>query len=136
MKFSVDVVLWALRASLAASFLSAVADRFGLYGASGSPGVVWGNYDAFLEYTAIVNPWAPAGLVAVLGGIATVLEVGAAIALFARPVWGARVSAALLAVFALAMCTSVGPKAALDYSVFTAACGAWLLALQPTRVRD
>jgi hypothetical protein len=33
-----------LRLALAGSFLSAVADRFGLWGVYGSPNVAWGSY--------------------------------------------------------------------------------------------
>ena len=33
----------ALRVALAAGFLSAVADRFGLWGMPGTPGVAWGD---------------------------------------------------------------------------------------------
>ena len=56
-----------LRIALAAGLLSAVADRFGLWGHAGSSGVAWGNFDAFLSYTAKLNPWCPPGLVPVLG---------------------------------------------------------------------
>ncbi len=37
--------------ALAAGFLSAVADRFGLWGPTGTPGVAWGGFDPFLVYT-------------------------------------------------------------------------------------
>ena len=40
-----------LRLALAAGFLSAVADRFGLWGPPGTPGVAWGGFDRFLAYT-------------------------------------------------------------------------------------
>ena len=40
-----------LRLSIAGSYLSAVADRFGLWGKSGDPGVVWGNFQNFNIYT-------------------------------------------------------------------------------------
>lgn len=64
-----------LRYSLAASYLSAVADRFGVWGQAGDSGVVWGNFNSFLEYTQYLNPWAPVALANVLGYIATILEI-------------------------------------------------------------
>ncbi len=35
---------WFLRIALAAGFLSAAADRVGLWGAPGTPGVAWGEW--------------------------------------------------------------------------------------------
>ena len=49
-----------LRLALGMSFLSAVADRFGLWGAYGQPNVSWGNYARFVDYTAQLN-WGFAG---------------------------------------------------------------------------
>jgi hypothetical protein len=39
-----------LRIGLGVGFLSAVADRLGLWGAFGQPNVEWGNFSRFLEY--------------------------------------------------------------------------------------
>ena len=58
-----------LRYALGLGFLSAVADRFGLWGPFGQPNVGWGNFSRFLEYTATVNPYAPAGMIPALGVI-------------------------------------------------------------------
>ena len=44
-----------LRIALALAFLSAVADRFGLWGKPGSPGVSWGNMTQFNAYVARLN---------------------------------------------------------------------------------
>lgn len=41
-----------LRIALAFSFLSAVADRFGLWGPLGTPNVAWGDLKAYHDYTA------------------------------------------------------------------------------------
>ena len=119
----------ALRYALAITFLSAVADRLGWWGAPGSPNVAWGNYSSFLKYTAVLNPWAPQAMIALLGAAATFAEIALALALM----FGFRVkeaslcSAILLAVFAVSMSLTVGIKAPLDYSVFTATAGAFLL---------
>ena len=39
------------RLALGASFLSAVADRFGLWGPYGAKNVSWGTFAHFVEYT-------------------------------------------------------------------------------------
>ena len=111
------------RLALSAAFLSAVADRFGLYGPAGTAGVAWGDFTAFTAFTALINPWAPAGLVPALAWVATVAEVLLGVlllvGLFTRA--AALASAGLLVTFALAMATSLGLKAPLDYSVLSAA---------------
>jgi hypothetical protein len=58
-----------LRLALAVGLLSAVADRFGLWGPPGKPMVAWGTFTAFLAYTAQLNPGALAGLYPRLGGL-------------------------------------------------------------------
>jgi hypothetical protein len=42
-----------LRIALGISFLSAVADRFGLWGAYGQPNVAWGEFSRFVAYTLV-----------------------------------------------------------------------------------
>ena len=44
-----------LRCALGTAFLSAVADRFGVWGAPGQPGVAWGDFAHFQIYAAQVN---------------------------------------------------------------------------------
>src|SRR5215471_19309287 len=56
-----------LRLALAAGFLSAVADRFGLWGPAGTPGVAWGAFGPFLDYTGELLWFLPAGLVPAAG---------------------------------------------------------------------
>ena len=113
-----------LRLSLGAAFLSAVASRFGLCGAAGS------DWKHFLEGTAKLNWYLPHALIPMLAVSATVLEITFACLLIVG--WQVRKaafgSAALLMWFALAMVVGDGPKAPLDYSVFTAAFGALSLA--------
>src|SRR4051812_50149845 len=57
----------AMRMALAAGFLSAVADRFGLWGPIGTPGVSWGGFAKFLDYTGTLLPFLPTTLVAGAG---------------------------------------------------------------------
>jgi uncharacterized membrane protein YphA (DoxX/SURF4 family) len=121
---------FALRAALALSFLSAVADRFGLWGPPGAPNVAWGNFEAFLQYTHVLLPFVPASLIPLAGWTATVLEVVLAFGLLAgfQLRWFALGSAGLLLSFGLSMTFTLGPEPAFSYSVWTAACAAFVLA--------
>lgn len=120
-----------LRLALGISFLSAVADRFGLCGAYGQPNVAWGNYARFVDYTAKLNPFLPLALIPVLAALSTAAE--ALFGLLLVIGWKTRIasllSGALLTAFALAMTLALGVKAPLNYSVFSAAGGALLLAV-------
>ena len=121
-----------LRLALGAAFLSAVADRFGLWGAYGEPGVAWGDFAHFTAYTATLNWFAPEGLIPALAWAATAAEVGLGLGLifglFTRA--SALLSGLLLLLFAAAMTLALGVKAPLNYSVITAAAGALLLSGQ------
>src|SRR6266568_4669004 len=77
----VRVGSWLLRIALAMAFLSAVADRFGLWGPPGSPGVGWGDLTGFNAYVAKLNWFVPAGLIPVVGWASTAAETGLALAL-------------------------------------------------------
>jgi putative oxidoreductase len=118
------------RIALGTAFLSAVADRFGLWGKYGG----WGNFANFEKYTAQVNSFMPASTIPVLAWGATVAELSFGIALifgiWTR--WVARGSAVLLFLFGTAMAISFGIKSPLDYSVFSASAGALLLSIYPT----
>lgn len=115
-----------LRLALAASFLSAVADRFGFWPEAVS---AWGNWNSFLEYTEIVNPWYPVAFIPTLAVVATVAELllGLLLLIGLKTRLAANLSGILLLLFALSMTFSTGLKGALDYSVFTAAAAAFAL---------
>ncbi len=66
------------RVGLASLYAWVVADRLGMLGAADNPAVVWGDFEAFLEYTAALNPWAPRPLSDALGIVVTVVEIGLA----------------------------------------------------------
>ncbi|RYD24140.1 MAG: DoxX family protein [Verrucomicrobiaceae bacterium] len=119
-----------LRVALALSFLSAVADRFGLWGAPGAANVAWGNFPAFLDYTGLLLPMVPKGLVPIFGWMATIGEVVLALGLLAgwRVRWFAFGSAVLLFSFAASMTVALGVEPAFSYSVWTAGMAAVLLA--------
>lgn len=117
-----------LRFAIAIGFLSAVADRLGLWSKEVS---VWGNWDNFLSYTQLINPWVPNSLIPTLGLVATILEIIFAIFLIIgfKTELFAKLSGILLLVFGLSMTFSTGIKGAFDYSVFTASAGAFALSL-------
>lgn len=118
-----------LRFALGTAFLSAIADRFGLYGPHGTPGVSWGDWFHFLQFVAYLNWFVPRALIPALGTVETIVEFTLAVALLAgicqRVV--AWASAGLLLLFALTMGIALGIKAPLGYGVFTAFAAALLL---------
>lgn len=118
-----------LRLALAASFFSAVADRFGLWGPPGKAAVAWGNFANFSAYTAVLNWFLPHNWIPTLAWVDTLLEVLFGILLFLGLATRltALASGVLLLLFALAMTFSTGAESALSYSVFTASAGAFLL---------
>lgn len=122
------LAVWLLRMALACAFLSAVADRFGLWGEFGS-GAAWGNFERFTAYTAQLLWFLPPSLVSPAAALATVAEVvvaGGLLLGWQLHGW-AFAAAALLLSFAMAMTGALGLKAPLDYSVWTAAAAAFLL---------
>ena len=118
-----------LRFSLAAGFLSASADRFGLWRKPGEANVGWGTWDSFVEYVGVLNPYAPVGMLGVLAWVATIAEIALGVSLMIgfQKRWVALASGILLLSFAVAMALSLGIKAPLDYSVFPASLAAFLL---------
>ena len=55
------------RVALGSAFLSAVADRFGVWGVAGARNVAWGDVGHFLTYTARITPFVPHPLVPAVG---------------------------------------------------------------------
>ena len=131
-----NVTQWFLRVALAAGFLSAVADRCGLWGSAGAPHVAWGSWQPFVEYVAQLNWFVPAGLIPALAWTSTLAEVVLALGLLIgwKLRWVALVAGLLLLSFALTMTVALGLKPALDFSVYAAAAGAFLLAATCHRV--
>jgi uncharacterized membrane protein YphA (DoxX/SURF4 family) len=126
-----------LRFALGLSFLAAVADRFGLWGPFGQPNVAWGDFSRFVDYTAKLNWFLPHAVIPTLAGIATLAE--ALLGFLLLTGWRLRiiafVSGVLLLVFGLAMTFALGIKAPLNFSVFSAAGGSFLLATSSGRNR-
>jgi putative oxidoreductase len=119
-----------IRILVGLAFASAIADRLGLMGAPGSPGVSWGTFPIFVTYTGQVNSFLPAAIIPALAVIETVIEAALGIAMLIGlqiriAVWG---SVALLCAFFTAMTISLGFASQLPYAVLVMAVGTWLLA--------
>src|SRR6266852_1355086 len=69
-----EIVRLFARFALGASFLSAVADRFGLWGPYGAKNVSWGNFAHFVEYTGAVTSLFPSSSTVSFAWAATVAE--------------------------------------------------------------
>ena len=115
-----------LRFGIGIGFLSAVADRFGLWPAEIS---AWGNWESFLEYTKLINPIIPESLIPVFGAIATGAEIlfGIFLIIGFKTELVAKLSGFLMLIFALSIAFSTGIKGVFDYSVFAASAGAFAL---------
>ncbi|HEU5401698.1 MAG TPA: DoxX family membrane protein [Terriglobales bacterium] len=124
------------RLALGVSFLSAVADRFGLWGPYGARNVAWGNFAHFVEYTGAVTSLFPSSLSWSFAWAATVAETLFGILLIVgfETRRASVLSGLLLLSFAFGMATGLGIKTPFDYSVFSAAAAAFLLAFwEPDR---
>ena len=115
-----------LRLGVGLGFLSAVADRFGLWATEIS---AWGNWASFIESTGALNPWLPGSMIPAVAVLATTCELvfGVCILIGFKTELFAKLAGWLLLVFALAIAFSSGIKGALDYSVFAASGAAFAL---------
>jgi uncharacterized membrane protein YphA (DoxX/SURF4 family) len=126
---TIKVAALCFRWCLGLTLLSAVADRFGLWGPNGSKYASWGDWSHFVAYSSSLNWFLPASLQNSIAILATTLELVLGVALIAG-LWvrhAARGAAMLLTLFALAMTTANGVKSPLNYSVFVDVSGAFLL---------
>lgn len=118
-----------MRLAIATAFLSAVADRIGLWGQPGTKYASWGNWENFMEYSNKLNFFAPEILKEPLAVSATVLEVVFAILLLIgyKTKTVANLSGLLLVLFALTMTLAFGIKSTFSYSVWIGASACFLL---------
>lgn len=125
-----DISTLFLRLALASGFLSAVAARINLWGKRASASEAW---NSFVNYTADVNSFLPKSFIPTIAILATILEAGLAVLLLLgfKTSYTSLGAGILLLLFALAMTCSYGIKEPLDYSVFAASAGAFLLATMP-----
>lgn len=117
-----------LRIALAFTMLSAVADRFGIWGENS----VWGNWENFENYTQQLTFFLPESLGSFSSFAATFFEILFSMMLIFgfKTKIAAYGSGVLLLVFALSMTVSLGLKAPFDYSVWVGSAAAFLLAVQ------
>lgn len=122
------------RIALSASFLSAVADRFGIWGRAGTGVVAWGEFNGYLHYVRQLAPYLPDVLIGAAGWAATVVEIYLGVALLLGVALRATAwaSALTLMVFAMFMLIFLYPESPLNASVFSAAAAASFLAMAPT----
>lgn len=125
-----------VRFALAASFLSAVADRLGFWGESGTGEVAWGNFETFVAYTGTLLWYLPQPIIVTAAWVATgfevLLAVGLMLGIATRYV--AAASAILLLTFAVSMSFATGVEGPLSFSVWTAASAAALLSTLNTNL--
>lgn len=126
----IDYISLFARVAIAFGFLSAVADRLGLWTPLlGSENVVWGNMGSFTAYTGVLLPWVPETILPLFAWAATIAEIVLGILLLIgfQKRLVSLLSGILLLTFAFSMLFFVNIKAPFDYSVFAAAACAFLL---------
>jgi uncharacterized membrane protein YphA (DoxX/SURF4 family) len=131
-----EIVRLFARFAIGASFLSAVADRFGIWGPYGARNASWGDFAHFVAYTGAVMSLFPSSLTVSFAWAATVSETvfGILLIIGFKTRIVSVLSGLLLLLFAMGMVTGLGVKKPLDYSVFSAAAAAFLLAFwEPDR---
>ncbi|BBX33248.1 hypothetical protein MMAG44476_30116 [Mycolicibacterium mageritense DSM 44476 = CIP 104973] len=120
----IRIVRTALRLSLAAAFLSAVADRFGWWAPLGQGS--WGSMSAFAGYLHQLVPFASGWFLTAIAWVATATETTLGVLLVTgwRPKLVGAAACLVIIVFGTAMAVSLGVQSPLSYSVFTAASAA------------
>lgn len=125
------------RFALSAAFLSSIADRFGVWGRPGTPGVIWGEFQRFVAHVDNLLPMLPHGMAPAVAWLATVLESALAFSLLVglRTRTVGLVTACLLFLFAVVTAQSpAGMHAVLTSSVLSAAGAALLLSVRADEV--
>ena len=109
-----------LRFALGIGFIIPVIDRFGVFGAPGSPGVAWGDWKHFFDNTNMLIPYVSRGVAEAMGILATIAEGIFGICLITGfKIKQIALGAALLTMmFGLSMAFFVNIKAPFNYPVF------------------
>ena len=130
--YRIRIVRIALRVSLAAAFLSAVADRFGWWAPFGQGS--WGSMGAFADYAHQLVPFASDWFMTVIvwGATATEATLGVLLLVGWRPKLVGAASCLALGVFGIAMAVSLGMESSLSYIIFSAASAAAAYAILGT----
>jgi len=118
------------RVAIATAFLSAVADRIGLWGPPGSKHASWGDWENFMTYSNKLNFFVPELLQEPLAITVTVLEIlfGILLIIGYKTKLTANLSSILLVLFALTMTIAFGIKSSFTYSVWIGVGTCFLLA--------
>jgi hypothetical protein len=134
----VRIAGWVAALLLAVEFAGAVADRFGAFGPPGHALVSWGDWSAFLDYTARLLPWAAHPLVVLAAVGATVAEVALAVWLASgrQRRRAGQAAAGLLTIYLVAMAFTVGFAAVATYGVPLLIGGALLVSAAPVRTAE
>jgi putative oxidoreductase len=117
-----------LRLIIALSFLLPVADRMGLLGGPGTPGVTWGDFAHFITYTGQVNAFMSPATIPTLAVLATMIEAALCLTMLLGIYTRASAigSAALLFTYATAM--TISGLSQFEYSVYLMCAGSLALA--------
>lgn len=124
-----------VRTLMAADFLLAVGDRFGVLGPPGAAGVSWGDFAHFVSYTRSIITFLPGDLAPAFAVIATIAEttLAAALLLGLRLQFAALGAGLLLIVYGTSMTLSLPAGEQFHYNVFVLAAGMLTLATLPHR---
>ena len=109
------------RIVLALGFLSAVADRFGLWTPLlGANGVFWGSMQSFAAYTGTLAPWVPQAVLPAFAWLVTLFEIVFGVGLLAGVClrWMALGAGILVLLFGISMFFFAGVKARLTTASF------------------
>jgi hypothetical protein len=134
-----SVVLgWVASVALGLDFLGAVADRFGVFGGPGSPGVWWGSWPAFVaNVTAMlhgVGGWV--SQVLAIGATAAELVLGLALLGGWQRRWVGKAAAALLFAYLLLMLGFGGAAEVARFALPVLIGGALLVSATPRSTRS
>ena len=126
---ALKVAAYLLRIGLAASFLSAVADRLGYWGPHSTRGVLWGDLKHFNAYVHRLDPLLPPEVTPYMSEAIICIEILLALCLLTGWAlrWASLGSTILLSTYAVGMVFAFGPKTPLDCSILTSAASAFLL---------
>ncbi len=129
------VVLVFLRLAIGVTFLSSVADRFGLWGPPGARGVSWGDFAHFVAFTGQLNWFLPASAASTIAWVDTALEtmLGVTLIVGVQLRVSAIVAGVLLLLYAVTMAFALGAEAPFNYSIWSASAGAFAIAALTTR---
>lgn len=124
---------WLASVMLGLDFAGAVADRFGVFGRPGDPGVSWGSWPDFVDYTARLLPGFGHPVVVLAATAATAVEAILAVLLLCgwQRRWVAKAAAGLLTVYLVALGLSLGADEVARYAMPILVGGALLISSCP-----